>query len=95
MISEPAIREASDVPVDCRHHWVIESAQGATSWGFCKLCAARREFANSCPGVAWEDDHAAPETLRSAPSYSLWWERLPRLSLASEDTADKVGVDTC
>ena len=93
MISEPAIREASDVPVDCRHHWVIESAQGATSSGFCKLCAARREFANSCPGVAWEDNHAAPETLRSAPTYSLWLE-LPRLTLAPKG-ADKVEADAC
>ena len=94
MINDPAVEETIEAQTDCRHHWVIESAQGATSWGFCKHCRATREFSNSCPGVIWEDDHVAPETLRSAPTYSLWWERFPRLSLASEGT-ENGGTDAC
>ena len=95
MVNSPAVDETTNVESECRHHWIIESAQGATSWGFCKRCAARREFSNSCPAMAWEKERATPDSLRSAPTYSLWWQRLPRLSLASEDEVGRVGADVC
>jgi hypothetical protein len=31
----------------CRHHWVIESAQGPISWGECQICHEGKEFKNS------------------------------------------------
>jgi len=31
----------------CRHHWVIEIANGPTSQGRCKRCGARRDFFNN------------------------------------------------
>ena len=40
----------------CRHHWVIESPQGATSLGRCKLCEEVREFRNSAADTLWEGD---------------------------------------
>jgi hypothetical protein len=40
----------------CRHHWVIESPQGATSLGRCKLCHEVREFRNSAADTLWEGD---------------------------------------
>jgi len=46
-------REAPAVP-QCQHHWLIESPQGATSWGTCKHCGARREFSNAAPDAFWE-----------------------------------------
>jgi len=95
MVNGPAVDEAPDVENECRHHWIIESAQGATSWGLCKRCAAKREFSNSCPGAVWEENHVSPDSLRSAPTYSLWWQRLPRLSLASVDDVERVGADVC
>lgn len=42
----------------CRHHWVIESPQGATSRGVCKLCGSEREFPNSAQDSLWEGDSA-------------------------------------
>ena len=36
---------------DCRHHWVVEQANGPTSWGKCKLCGSRREFFNDPEAV--------------------------------------------
>jgi hypothetical protein len=36
---------------DCTHHWVIESANGPTSLGRCKLCGGRREFFNDPDAV--------------------------------------------
>lgn len=48
--TERATRQAQ-----CRHHWVIESPQGPTSMGMCKLCGAQREFSNSATDFLWED----------------------------------------
>ncbi|MBC8279644.1 MAG: hypothetical protein H8E48_02555 [Chloroflexi bacterium] len=31
----------------CRHHWVIESANGPISWGECQICHEGKEFKNS------------------------------------------------
>jgi hypothetical protein len=41
---------------ECRHHWLIESPHGATSWGMCKLCGARREFSNSASDAIWDGE---------------------------------------
>ena len=32
---------------ECRHYWIIESANGPTSRGLCKFCGAEKEFLNS------------------------------------------------
>ena len=31
----------------CKHHWVIEQAQGPISWGECQICHEGKEFKNS------------------------------------------------
>jgi hypothetical protein len=40
----------------CRHHWLIESPQGRTSMGMCKLCGAQKEFSNSTGDFLWETE---------------------------------------
>jgi len=94
MVSDTTIGDAPEAKDECQHHWVIDSARGPTSWGFCRRCAATREFANSCAGVLWEDGTLS-DILRTSPASSLWWERLQPLNLASKDGADKVGADVC
>ncbi|MCH8282764.1 MAG: hypothetical protein J4N89_07210 [Chloroflexi bacterium] len=32
---------------DCRHHWIIEAANGPISQGECQNCHEIREFSNS------------------------------------------------
>lgn len=32
---------------DCRHHWVIEAANGPVSHGRCKNCGRERDFYNN------------------------------------------------
>ena len=44
-----------EVPT-CRHHWLIESPHGATSFGRCKLCNEVKEFRNSAADTLWEGD---------------------------------------
>jgi hypothetical protein len=69
-----------EVP-QCRHHWVIESPQGATSMGRCKRCNEVREFRNSASDTVWEGDpmssiskmgggSARPVVREAAPSLS-------------------------
>jgi hypothetical protein len=31
----------------CRHHWIIETANGPVSRGVCRICQETREFRNS------------------------------------------------
>ena len=50
--------EEPEAPL-CRHHWVIESPQGATSAGRCKLCGEIKEFRNSAVDTLWEGDPMA------------------------------------
>ncbi len=38
----------------CRHHWLIEIADGPISKGVCKCCGAEREFYNSFQEVTSE-----------------------------------------
>jgi len=33
--------------VQCRHHWIIESAEGPLSQGVCENCHEVKEFQNS------------------------------------------------
>jgi hypothetical protein len=40
----------------CKHHWLIDSPQGATSAGRCKICGEEREFRNSAADTLWEGD---------------------------------------
>ena len=50
---------------DCTHHWQIETPAGETSEGVCKLCGARRLFANySQPQAAGRAAKAAASRAR-------------------------------
>lgn len=40
----------------CRHHWVIETPNGAVSSGRCKRCGVGKEFRNSAEDAMWDND---------------------------------------
>lgn len=61
----------------CVHHWLIETPQGATSKGVCKLCGAMGEFRNATSGAYWESD--------SGSDVGDWRRRAPSLTIASDD----------
>ena len=64
MVQGPALKEeeAQQEQTQCRHHWIIEPPQGATSWGQCKICGACKEFPNSAGDSLWERDSASPSS---------------------------------
>ena len=51
---------------DCNHHWLIESPNGPTSIGVCKLCDERAEFKNSMPGSGWDRGNAQARRTKQA-----------------------------
>jgi hypothetical protein len=59
VIEQPIVEETEEQVILCRHHWVIESPQGATSQGRCKNCNEVREFRNSAADTLWEGDPMA------------------------------------
>ena len=46
MQNETVQEQEASAAETCRHHWVIESPDGPTSRGYCKLCRREREFFN-------------------------------------------------
>ncbi len=56
--SIPSPSEAQD-PDSCRHHWVIQPADGPVSQGSCRSCGAVKEFKNYVESAAWGDNRAA------------------------------------
>lgn len=45
----------------CRHKWVLETPNGPTSQGRCRLCGEVREFRNYLASSYWEDMTVAEE----------------------------------
>ena len=39
----------------CRHHWVIQAADGPVSNGSCRICGETREFKNYVESASWGD----------------------------------------
>ena len=39
--------------VECAHFWLIDSPNGPTSAGVCKICGEAREFRNSIYSSTW------------------------------------------
>jgi hypothetical protein len=50
---------------ECNHHWVIDSAEGPTSRGRCKLCGSERSFLNQYQDLRGDSEK------RKAEAYAL------------------------
>ncbi|MFN0095540.1 MAG: hypothetical protein ACKVVT_12305 [Dehalococcoidia bacterium] len=55
MATTATVHESAGIAV-CRHHWVIETPNGAISLGRCKRCGAENEFRNSSEDLMWDSD---------------------------------------
>ena len=43
----------------CRHHWVIQPADGPVSNGSCQICGENRQFKNYVESATWGDSRIA------------------------------------
>ena len=48
-------RDDAISPVLCRHHWIIEPANGRWSPGRCKRCGTERDFTNNAEDALLEN----------------------------------------
>ncbi|MCI0825774.1 MAG: helix-turn-helix transcriptional regulator [Chloroflexi bacterium] len=53
VVPSPSNQRKLDDFMPCRHHWVIDAANGHTSRGVCQLCNEVREFENSINANTW------------------------------------------
>lgn len=51
--STAELLQGADCADPCVHFWVIETPNGPTSQGICKLCGRIQEFRNSVSSSAW------------------------------------------
>jgi len=51
--------EDNDAVAVCRHHWVIQPADGPVSNGACQICGETREFKNYVESATWGDSRIA------------------------------------
>ncbi len=58
-IEEVAEKPAENSVATCRHHWVIQPADGPVSNGSCQNCGETREFKNYVESATWGDSRAA------------------------------------
>ncbi len=65
------ITEEHVAPVGCRHYWIIESADGPTSKGVCRICGAEKEFFNSFYGTIEVEKKLRPHELPRLPKIKL------------------------
>ena len=74
-----------EAPLDpgCRHHWVIEPADGPSSAGACQKCGEARTFANYVERHDWNQGKAAIGTAQ-APGF----EPSAQESEIEDDTAE-------
>ncbi|MQG28994.1 MAG: hypothetical protein FI723_11480 [SAR202 cluster bacterium] len=49
LVEDMAVTAVAEKPAEpaCKHHWVIETANGPISWGECQICHESKEFHNS------------------------------------------------
>ena len=58
--STPEIEDNAVASVsECRHHWVIQPADGPVSNGACQICGENREFKNYVESATWGDSRIA------------------------------------
>ena len=50
----------------CRHHWVIQAADGPVSNGSCRVCGETREFKNYVESASWGDSRISKRNSSAA-----------------------------
>ena len=55
----PELENTKAVVEVCRHHWVIQPADGPVSNGSCQICGENREFKTYVESATWGDSRIA------------------------------------
>ena len=92
---EISIQLAPPVAV-CRHHWVIQPADGPVSNGSCQVCGEIREFKNYVESATWGDSRisgkgASSSTIGESTSDDEYMNDQD-LDAATESTDEEIEV---
>ena len=49
------VQEVPEGSLVCRHHWLIQAADGPTSAGVCRICGETKDFKNYVETATWGD----------------------------------------
>ena len=60
--------DAAETTAVCRHHWVIQPADGPVSNGSCQICGETREFKNYVESASWGDSRVANKNSSASAS---------------------------
>jgi hypothetical protein len=71
-ITPETTEENNDEPAvsTCRHHWVIQPADGPVSNGLCQVCRETREFKNYVESATWGDSRITNKASSAASTES-------------------------
>jgi hypothetical protein len=71
-IAPATTEENNDEPAvsTCRHHWVIQPADGPVSNGLCQVCGETREFKNYVESATWGDSRITNKTSSASSTES-------------------------
>ena len=64
------IEEKAEKP-ECHHFWVIEVANGPSSFGTCKYCGEKKEFLNAFPTLNPLKKNGNPFKLPKLPDIQI------------------------
>ena len=64
-------QDVSEVYAVCRHHWMIQAADGPTSAGICRVCGETREFKNYVETATWGDTRLIPSPAPVRPEFIM------------------------
>jgi len=86
---EPEIENETAEAVEvCRHHWVIQPADGPVSNGACQVCGEIREFKNYVESATWGDSRI---TSKAAGSSATAESTSDDEDVADQNTSEESG----
>ena len=90
----PGVEETAAATVsDCRHHWVIQPADGPVSNGACQICGETREFKNYVESATWGDSRIANKNSSASNAVESTSDDEDVSSKETESADEEVGAE--
>ncbi len=82
--------DAATTTAVCRHHWVIQAADGPVSNGSCRICGETREFKNYVESASWGDSRISNKNSSASTGVESTSDDE---DISGQDTGDESGPD--
>ena len=90
----PEVEETAAATVaECRHHWVIQPADGPVSNGACQICGETREFKNYVESATWGDSRIANKNSSASNAVESTSDDEDVSSQETESADEEVGAE--